>query len=358
MLLHDIESVRARWAALARETDARPFDRPEWTEAWAACFSRGRLVVATHDRGDRLAAALPLVLTPGRARAATSWHAPELPLAAADPVAREALLTDVFALPTPRVEVEFLSADAVEDPVAVVAARGAWRQPVVRAAGRAPYVELDHGTFAEYEARLSRNRRRSLRRAWRGIRAAGPVTVDVWSGGGDLGARLEEVFAVEAAGWKGRRGTAMATWPAARGFYTRVARWGAQQGWLRLSFLRVRGRAVAVDFGLVHGGTWYSLKGGYDERWRQFGPGALLLHALLEHAHGAGVRRFDLLSDGDAFKDAWATASRTLVRVHAFRPTPSGMAGLAETALRARLWPVVDRLRTVAADRRATAGAT
>jgi CelD/BcsL family acetyltransferase involved in cellulose biosynthesis len=228
------------------------------------------------------------------------------------------------------------------------------RRPVVRAAARAPYAEL-RGTFADYESGLSRNRRRAVHRAWRRLRETAPVTVDVWSGGDDLHARLDEVFTVEAAGWKGRRGTAIASLPAVRAFYTEVAGWAASRGWLRLSCLRVRGRAIAVDLGLVHRGTWYSLKAGYDERWREYGPGALLVHALLEHACDAGVRHFDLLGDADAFKDAWATASRSLVHVQAFRPTPAGAAGLLAMTVRPRLSPVVERLRAAAAARGAPA---
>jgi CelD/BcsL family acetyltransferase involved in cellulose biosynthesis len=344
MPLREVHDIRPQWSALADEVDARPFDRPEWVDAWMRAFGRGRLALATHERDGRLTAVLPLARTLGRLRSATTWLAPELPLAAADAAAREALLIDVFALRSPRVEIEFLPGDAVYDPEAVVAERGAWRKPLVRPAARAPYVELS-GTFAEYEATLSRNRRRSLRRAWRRLHAAGPVTLDVWRGGDDLDARLQEVLAVEAAGWKGRGGTAIASSPATRTFYAEIAAWGAARHWLRLSCLRVAGRAIAADIGLVQGGTWYSLRAGYDERWREFGPGALLVHALLERAYDEGVQRFDFLGDADPFKDSWATASRSLVRIEAFRPTPSGALGLAHTLLR----PAVHRLATAAA---------
>ncbi|HKP88939.1 MAG TPA: GNAT family N-acetyltransferase, partial [Thermoleophilaceae bacterium] len=38
----------------------------------------------------------------------------------------------------------------------------------------------------------------------------------------------------------------------------------AEQGWLRLAFLRLDGRAIAFDMCLEHGGAFYVLKGGFD----------------------------------------------------------------------------------------------
>src|SRR5207247_10269646 len=69
-------------------------------------------------------------------------------------------------------------------------------------------------------------------------------TLEVVDGSERLDELLEEGFRVEASGWKSRAGTAIASRPDTRRFYTDVARWASDRGWLRLAFLRLGGRAL------------------------------------------------------------------------------------------------------------------
>jgi hypothetical protein len=78
--------------------------------------------------------------------------------------------------------------------------------------------------------------------------------------------RVMANHAIEASGWKGERGAAIISRPETRSFYTEVSRWAARNGWLRLAFLRLDGRALAFQCGLEDGGTHYFLKGGFRQR--------------------------------------------------------------------------------------------
>jgi hypothetical protein len=85
-----------------------------------------------------------------------------------------------------------------------------------------------------------------------------------------LDALLDEGFRVEGAGWKGQTGTVIIASSTTRRFYTQVARWAAERGWLRLCFLRLDGHPVAFDYNVHAGRVYYGLKGGYDEAFRRF----------------------------------------------------------------------------------------
>lgn len=116
-------------------------------------------------------------------------------------------------------------------------------------------------------------------------------------------------------------------------------------GWLRLSFLRLDGRAISVDLSLEHGGRWYSLKAGYDEGVRGFAPGALHLHRLLRHACEHGAETFELLGDSDEFKRGWAKDERARHWLLSVSPSPGGRAVYGFAAARERVRPVARRLR-------------
>src|SRR5581483_1120232 len=74
--------------------------------------------------------------------------------------------------------------------------------------------------------------------------------------GGDTRAVLEDFFAVEQSGWKGREGTACSQDEQTSAFYTRLAQVAARQGWLSLFRLRLGGKTIAFHYGLAYGGTY------------------------------------------------------------------------------------------------------
>jgi hypothetical protein len=137
---------------------------------------------------------------------------------------------------------------------------------------------------------------------------------------------LHEGFGVEASGWKGERRTAMGSRPDTRGFYTAVARWAVAQGWLRLAFLRVGGKAVAFDFSLDQSPRHYLVKTGFDPRFARFAPGILLRHAMLRRAFELGFATYEFLGDDEPWKLRWASQRRDRLLVQAFRHTPGATA--------------------------------
>lgn len=145
-------------------------------------------------------------------------------------------------------------------------------------------------------------------------------------GGEDLDRLLEEGFTVEASGWKGERGTAIASTPASRAFYTEIAHWLASRGALRLGFLRLCGKALAFEFCIEEGSRHLSLKSGYDETYRSEAPGVMLRASMLERAFACGLRRYDFLGKEDPWKMEWTSTVEVQVQFQCFRRSPDSMA--------------------------------
>ena len=185
------------------------------------------------------------------------------------------------------------------------------------------------GCFDDYERGLSRNRRKSLRRGRRQLEAQGERELRR-PRGPRRPRRAPRGGASRSRPPAGRARAAPRSprSPHTRGFYTEVARWAADRGWLRLAFLRLDGRAIACDYSIAFDGAWYSLKAGYDERYRAYGPGALLLREQLRHCFEHGLSRLELLGTEDPFKLSWADRSCDRSRVHAFDRTLPGLAAL------------------------------
>jgi CelD/BcsL family acetyltransferase involved in cellulose biosynthesis len=313
------------WDELADSAQAPPFLRPGWIAAWLRAFGGGELQTIEVRRGGELAAILPMVQQRGRLRAPANWHTPMFGPLGTDPEARLEVVARAFEQPAPVIEMNLVEGDDKELESIARAAREAGRSTLARCVANSPYIPLE-SDFAEYERGLSRNRRKALRRHRRKLEDEGAVQFEVHDGRTDLDGLIAEVFAVEAAGWKGRNGTAMSSHPQTARFYTDVARWAADRGWLRLALLRLDGRPIACDFALEQGGVWYTLKAGYNEEFRSFGPGALLLADEIAHCcEQPGLSRMDLLGHADPFKASWTTQSSPRTWIRSFNKSPVGL---------------------------------
>jgi CelD/BcsL family acetyltransferase involved in cellulose biosynthesis len=135
--------------------------------------------------------------------------------------------------------------------------------------------------------------------------------MEVIDSGPEVGDALEEGLRIEAAGWKGRAGTAIAADETTHRFYSLLARRAARRGWLRLHFLRVGERRIAFDFSLFYAGKAFMLKPAYDPAFAACSPYSQLLVRILQDHFARGVKEFDFLGREDGWKFDWATRTRS-----------------------------------------------
>jgi CelD/BcsL family acetyltransferase involved in cellulose biosynthesis len=330
---HDaIEPLAAEWDALAERVGAPPFVRPGWFAAWWEAFGAGRpLVLAARRRGE-LAGVLALRRRPGALASPTNAHTPGFGLVAADEVASRALVGAALARAPHGLALDYLDDADPDIDLLQQAAVGAGHATLRLLIERSPYVVL---ASEEAVAQLPGSKQASnLRRLQRRLETVGRVEVQVADGRERLGALLWEGYRLESSGWKAARGTAILSHLDTSRFYTAVGRWGAEQGLLRLAFLRLDDRPIAFQFGLQDASAYYLLKGGYDPAYRRWAPGRLLARAVIARAAAEGLRRFEFLGPDEPWKRSWARAHRDRVLLHTFAPTlPGTLERVADTAL-------------------------
>jgi CelD/BcsL family acetyltransferase involved in cellulose biosynthesis len=156
----------------------------------------------------------------------------------------------------------------------------------------------------------------------------------------DLPSLLAEIFKVEASGWKGRAGTAIADSAADTLFYTRLAHLAAAAGALRISVLRQGDRITAFEYGILAGDRLFLLKVGYDEAFEDASLGHVLAAMnIAECCADPRIAWYDKLGNGMTpapYKLRFADRCDTLWRVTAYAPTWRGQAVRLHDALRAR----------------------
>jgi CelD/BcsL family acetyltransferase involved in cellulose biosynthesis len=124
---------------------------------------------------------------------------------------------------------------------------------------------------------LPQRRRKEYGRQMRRLHETAPVRVEIAAMPGDIARAFEEFLALEAAGWKGRRGTAMRDLPKIAAFARAAVTGLARDGACRILTLRAGGTAVAMLVVFVAGGTATTWKIAHDEAFARFSPGAQLM---------------------------------------------------------------------------------
>jgi CelD/BcsL family acetyltransferase involved in cellulose biosynthesis len=365
-ICEDIEAIAGEWDDLVTRCKAPLFVRPGWLRAWLDAFDCRDVVIYTVRRDGRLVALVPLLRGPLRGWLAspTNDHTPMWAPLAQDEVAAQALARAVLADRPSRLRLGILEVDTMATRHFVGTLERAGYRPVVHHREWSPYIDttVTPDVFAK---RFTAKARSSMRRRARRLDERGEVTFETCRGGDELRAVLDEGLAVEASGWKGRRGTAIACDPATLAFYRRVARWAGEHGWLLLTMLRVDRRIVAFSVGFDHDDVFYGLKIGYDERHAQLSPGLQLMHRTFDLALAGPTRMVDMLGDDDPYKHAASDGTHERITADWFAPTARSRATLvattvwlhgrrlAQRALHAVLpEPLVEQLRTARAHTR------
>jgi CelD/BcsL family acetyltransferase involved in cellulose biosynthesis len=135
-----------------------------------------------------------------------------------------------------------------------------------------------------WETHVRAKKRKEIRRLQKRLAELGTVEQRLLNDGADLPRWCGDFLALEASGWKGREGSALASRPDDIAFFRASCAAAFATG--RLHFLRIDldGRAIAMLVNFRHGDGAFSFKIAFDEEMGRFSPGVLIeianLHAV------------------------------------------------------------------------------
>ena len=147
---------------------------------------------------------------------------------------------------------------------------------------------------------LSGRRRRALERRARRLAEKGAIDYVTLERGGEVERWAEEFLQLEAAGWKGESGTALACDPADRHYFRTILRAAFARDRLFLCSMCHAGAPIAFRCSFLAGDGAFAFKTTYDERYRVYSPGVLLEMEYVRRLHALpGVRWMDSCTAAD-----------------------------------------------------------
>ncbi len=353
-----LDRIGDEWRQLCKEGACdQPFFRPEWIASSIRAFaSRRPVLLITVRDGNRLRAVLPLLEEkvwagglPAKKLRSAADHTPRFDfIHGQGPGVEEALQAGWKELKSRN------DWDVVE--LVNVPAGGPAQGLINRAredgfltyqhqCAQSPYIPLDGNKpvkdFSQFA--LSSRFRYRLRHFWRELEKTGSVSLHRVEAADPQALRL--FYGLEQSGWKGKRGTAIACDRETRQFYDSIAKYAAQYGYLSLYFLQQGDSVLAAHFAFTCGGRYYPLKVAYDEKYSQYGPGHLIIGAVLRDCTARGLSEFDCLGHWTEAKAKWASQVRLHNCCYIFRRSLAGRILHSQTRLGHRLGAEIRRLK-------------
>lgn len=321
---------------------------PMQTHAFASALA-GSLLADAHievfhiRKGDDVPALLALCRRPGRFARWTTVAAqqvcePDDALYRNPQAAR--LLADAIVGDARAVELDRVPAGSELIPALRAALKGkGWMS--VRPATPTPTISLDP-RWKDPASCFNSGRRSDFRRAERRASEFGQVSFEILAPGPDeFDALFDEAVGVEARSWKREAGTAIAVDGAKESCFRHYFRSACEQGEFRIAFMRIDGRAVAMQMALESLGRYWLFKIGFDEQYERCSPGTLLMLHTIGWAATRQLRAYELLGNLEPWiAQFWTREQHDCVWVRAYPFNAQGAVAFAAdafTALRRRL---------------------
>jgi CelD/BcsL family acetyltransferase involved in cellulose biosynthesis len=293
----------ADWESLA-ERAGHVFATREWLLTWWRHYGKaGNLLIGLARRGGQPAAIVPMYVwwRHGLPVLRFVGHGPSdqlgpicAPLAFPDAAA---VARAIDAIPLRRF---ILLAEHVAGDQGFAALTGA--RPLYRESS--PVLRFEAATWEEFLEQRGRNFRQQARRFPRKLSELGAVSYRLAADPDRLQRDLDTLFRLHRVRWGG------AETPFLReaAFHREFAELALREGWLRLQFLEIDGRAVAALYGFRFAGAESAYQAGRDLVAGNQPVGFVLLARAVREALADGMREYRLLRGGAAYKERFATS--------------------------------------------------
>lgn len=157
-----------------------------------------------------------------------------------------------------------------------------------------PFLESRMEGDAYLRQTIGSHHRRDYARLWRKLAGQGNLAYSVARSPDEIRKRFEDFLALEAGGWKGKRGSAMAVDRYRAAFAREAVNRLAERDLTRIHTLDLDGRPIAILIVFVESGEAWTWKTAYDEDLSAFSPGTLLMIEVVKnHLEDPNIERTD-----------------------------------------------------------------
>lgn len=128
---------------------------------------------------------------------------------------------------------------------------------------------------------------------------------------------IDRIIKVEAKTWKYSEGSALTSTENSQNFYRGLIEYADRSGSFFLTLMEKDDHPIAYNLNWIVRDTVFGLKQSYDEEFRNFGPGKVLLAYTIQKSIEKGLRYLEM-GKTDDFKQEWSGKNYNHSRIHIY----------------------------------------
>jgi CelD/BcsL family acetyltransferase involved in cellulose biosynthesis len=346
-----VDQFANEWRELCAEAaDDQPFYRPEWIRAYLRAFDpKAKVVVITARFKGRLCLILPLIEETGsfskipvrKLRVPVNCYAGRFDAVCSPGSEGDAAIRATWEYLKNSSSWDLLQfRDALEGStigrIAALAQADGFRT-IQLPDKPSPYVPVPVDPELLKQLPVNTRLRRELKHVRRQLADVGPL--NFYRVEAAEREQLDRFYELEASGWKGQQSSAIIC-KQIRPFFDEIAESTARFGYFTLYVLELKQKLIAAQYGFTYRSCYYSVTVAYDEDFKEFSPGHLIIEEILRDCCTRGIRVFDTTGQNQEWKMRWTKQSRPLNHYFIFR----GPMGRLAYAVGSRVRPEIQRL--------------
>ncbi|MDD4894964.1 MAG: GNAT family N-acetyltransferase, partial [Candidatus Omnitrophica bacterium] len=178
-----------------------------------------------------------------------------------------------------------------------------------------PYINLP-GTWQAYEDTLSQKRAKYFTRNIRILTEKHNAEFITYKNMGSFDEAFNHLVRLHKGRWEERdsRGGTFSN-DKIIAFHKRMGILLADQNKLVLNFLKIGNEIAAVLYGFKYGDRYMFYQSGFDDRWKKFSVGSLIVAQSIKDAIAFGYGEFDFLRGDAEYKTIWTDKARTEFKI-------------------------------------------
>lgn len=190
-----------------------------------------------------------------------------------------------------------------------------------------------------WDAAVRAKKRKELRRQANRLAEQGPVRFRRWQAGEALDPWIAAFLDLEARGWKGRAGSALASHSDTQAWFRAILAGAAETGRLDMRALDLGDRPLAMLINFLAPPGGFSFKTAFDEDYARFSPGVLLQQANLDLLGDPAIAWVDsCAAPGHPMIDSVWRERRALLWINVALSAPADRLRFAMLTRAERLW--------------------
>ena len=351
--------LKEAWNDLVRNTEVdHAFMRHEWFECWIKYLGDpGRISVITGWSNDQLVFIAPLQIVPTKVgglpiKSLTflmSHITPRCnfivhPMCQADEIFNQVLHHPGWGLMNLRGMEE--DKNVTRRFISFLEQKRSNRFEVEQAR-KSPYVIVE-GNWNDYLSGLTRKHRKNINQGLNRISKLESCSLEKCNDYQGIEKVFDDVLGISDRSWKKAGGSSIGAVPNLSSFYREFCRLGEKDNLWELRLLRAENKYVAFNFFLKEGNRLSGIRTDYDDEYRYYGPGQIMILLTLRELFEDGRQwEFDMGGMASDFKLDWTDKTRNHIDIMATAP---GYKGELLAFGKRKILPFVRRMRGLWAD--------